>query len=272
MGACSFAQLTMDGLLVGESYRKLVDAADSGRGRDPHRGTIETTSGCRIVGNTPMTEAGASALVEWVSGQRDRAELPKNSKFDVAGMIAAKGGHALAIRVAEDRAFNFKRATFTLGLDDLGDDAVGGEDQLREAFHRRALEEVMDRFGFSVHQVEAKVDVKVRIVVSSATGRATVRWQADVESPEPARCFFDTKAQALAHAKAAAAENPAITVSIRRAAVHTVSNGADPTLAAQVRAVPVTACAKVSVTVATPKARIPKDVGRGWLFYGAVSE
>lgn len=271
MGACSFTHLTMDGLLVGESYRKLVDEALHERGHDPYSGTIATTSGCRIVGNTAMTATGAAALAEWAEDQRDR-ELPKNGKFDVADMIPTKGGYALAIRVAEDRAFNFKRVTFTLGLDDLGDDATGSEQQLRWAFHQRSLEEAMDRFGFTVHQVEAKVDVKVRVTVSSAPGKAKVRWQADCRLPRSSRRFFDTRAQAIAYAKEVAADDPAATVDIRRVAVHETSNGTDPTLAAQVRAVPVTAKAKVTVTVATPKARIPKDVGRGWFFYGLAVE
>jgi hypothetical protein len=262
----------MDGLLVGESYRKLVDEARYERGHGTYSGTIATTSGCRIVGNTAMTATGAAALAEWADDQRCCDELPKNSKFNVADMIATKGGYALAIRVAEDRAFNFKKITFTLGLDDLGDAAVGSEKQLWLAFHQRSLEEAMDRFGFAVHRVEAKVDVKVRISVSSAAGKAKMRWQADGGFPRWNRSFFNTKTQAVAYAKEVVAENPAAAISIRRVAVHEPQNGTDPTLAAQVRAVPVTAKAKVTVTVATPKTRVSKDVGRGWLFYGVAVE
>jgi hypothetical protein len=156
------------------AYDEAVREAVTEYGNDGYNGTISTTSGAHQATRAVTTQSGA---VLWAQEHfEDNAE---------------KWGPALAVPTAEDARFEFTVERFKVTLED-GDEhhwsaEVALEDKARGLAFRR--------FGTAVHKVEVRPKVRTKVVATAAVGKPVLRWQAGAWKT------FDTKAQAVAHAK-----------------------------------------------------------------------
>lgn len=267
MGATDFVTTIWTESNMASAYNELVADSHSEFGYDPYNGTISTTGGGRAVTSTPMTSNGAQSFASWAMDHCDDSS-GRRSRY-----AASKWEEALAIPILSDDAFTLSKSTFTLTQDALGDAALDSGESTRWRFRSAALDRAVREHGHSVHSVDIDVTEKFGVIVGHQKGKSRTVYEVTGASNHPAR--FDTKAQAVAAAKKALL-NPgrpwSSAVDVR--AVKCYGTGdeenapADPTVAVQLRRVVKSAKARVTVTVATPKKRVPAEAKRGWLFYG----
>lgn len=239
MGSCDFSTTVMTDAGVGTAYRHAVDEARREYGDNPYSGSISTTDGYRQVLSTPLTRsaAGLYASVHIEDGE--------------------KWGAALAVPVARDERFTFKKARMTVTIDPVNEYGRGvTEWEIRYA----AIAQACAKYGSALHDVKVTPKVKTEAVVSQTAGRPVTRYEVTTNGHRTT--LHATKAQALAEAKrAASVGGPAVKV-------RTVKYypEASTTNLATVEVRVVSATAVLDIVVATPKkGDTPTE---GWLFFG----
>jgi hypothetical protein len=229
------------------AYNHAVSEARYEYGADAYNGTISTTSGCVRANTVPMTEAAAGLYADsrWASTQ--------------------KWGPAIAVPIAADERFSYRRATFTVTVPSVYDD---GAPRLVRTYDVRdaAVEEALRRHDAgTVHTVEVLPAIKNKVVVTNARGTAKTRYMVVTRNytrPE----FYETKARAVAAAKVILDRGDETSVRIRAVKVYP-DDGDD---AARVSIATSSATAKVTVTLLTPKVALPATTG--WVFFGTAAE
>jgi hypothetical protein len=239
MGATEFTTYVA-GANLGAAYASAVTDARCEYGNDGYNGTISTTSGYRRVLPTPLTLRAAN--------------LYGHTHID----DAQKWEHALAVPVAEDKHFTFRKVKMTVTVDPVNEHGHSASEwDIRDA----ALRKAFDKYGTSLHEVDVKPSIKTTTVVTQATGRAVTRYE--VKTYGTRATLYDTKAQAIAAAKREALSSTGGSASVRAVKFYPDVNGTE---LAVVAAKTVSASAVLEITVATPRrADTPTT---GWLFFG----
>jgi hypothetical protein len=238
MGATEF-YTHRTGADLNAAYDEAVREARDEYGNDGYNGTISTTCGAAVSTRSVMTRSGASL---WAHEHLEDAE---------------KWGSALAVPTAPDEAFEFTVERFKVSLEDGDEHHWSAQAALEDK--ARAL--AFRWHGTAVHEVEVRPKVKTKVVATAAAGKPVLKWQAGAWK------LFDTKAQAVAHAKEQMlGRHGGEAMSIKQVRVWPESTFSDKTTATQVSVQTVKADADVVVTLAAPR-RATVEV-EGWLFFG----
>lgn len=222
-----------------DAYAEAVREAVTEYGNDGYNGTISTTCGAAVSTRSVMTRSGASL---WAHEHLEDAE---------------KWGSALAVPTAPDEAFEFTVERSKVALEDGDEHSWSAEAALEDK--ARAL--AFRRHGTAVHKVEVRPRVRTKVVTAAAAGKPVLKWQSGAWK------LFDTKAQAVAHAKEQMlGRRGGEAMAVKQVRVWPDSTFSDKTVATQVSVQTVRADADVVVTLAVPK-RATVAV-EGWLFFG----
>lgn len=238
MGSCDFSTTVMTDSGVAAAYRHAVDDARRENGDNPYSGTISTTDGYRQVLRTPLTRSGAGlyASVHIEDGQ--------------------KWGPALAIPVAGDDRFTFKKARMTVTVDPTNE---YGRSITEWEVRGAAIAQAYAKYGESLHDVTVTPRIKTRVVVTQTAGRPVTRYEVRAGYRVS---LHDTRAQALAEARKTATHGGP-TVAVRAVKYYPEADTGD---LATVTVETVSASAVLDIILATPKKfDTPTE---GWLFFG----
>ena len=271
MGAITFAVEMMtdtaNTLTSGAAYSQLCADASHEYGSNGYNGSISTTSGYHQVLQNPTTLGAANTFAGWAMDlTSDDAAYTRFAPH--------KWEDALAIPVLSDDAFRFTSKSHTLTLADLGDqvDVSDATDYgLRHAFTEAATAAAISEFGTKVHDVQVELTVKRRIVTETATGPAKTMYVIADRNGRGGGNRYATRSEAVSAAKEYLTKYPnSRPVNIQAMRVYETGAAGD-TVAVSMRSVPQSVKAKVTVTLAHPKAATSKAEKHGWLFYGVAS-
>jgi hypothetical protein len=279
MGSTNFEQVYWGDESLREAYAEATSQAEREHGDSYYSGTIATTYGVsQVLPAHTMTADGAGVVSGWLNeglaGKRTEA-------------MGIKGGHALAIAIADDGAFTFSTKTLTFTLDELQRFIESGAEGYDNEWMRKeranaarqrpetflwefAAARVSEAFPLhTVHAVERSYTPKIKLVtrrsqVKSTTMYEVVDARGSVVASEPTRVL------ANARIKIELSEDAPrhVALGVRVVKHHSdIPGGASSIVERQVASAKIT----LKVTLATRKAAAPKGTKRGWLFYGMAS-
>jgi len=249
MGSTNFENVYYGDSTMADAYRELCEQATREYGDDPYNGTIATTSGVRLLVDTPMSELAAFRLAG--------AHLDEFTKGEACGAIPLVGrGEAKTctrtVKVTVGGPIDYESLRIAVEAT-LADGEVAGD------IHWNW------NTGYTAVGSDLPLPVaKTKIVAAATEGAAATTYTVLCDGRVLEQGFATqaaARAQALAIAKA---ETSAQTHTYGVRAV-TSREGGDPDLVRVVRTV-VSTKVTCRVTVALPVAA--SATRRGWLFFG----
>lgn len=276
MGSTNFAQVYWGDESLREAYAGATSQAEREHGDSYYSGTIATTYGVsQVLPAHTMTADGAGVVSGWLNeglaGNRPEA-------------VGVKGGHALAIAIAEDDAFTFSTKTLTFTLAELqrfiesaiesldsewarNERASAAQNRPESFLWEFAAAKVSEAFPLhTVHAVERSYAPKIKLVtrrsqVKPVTVYEVVDAHGAVVASEPTRVL----ANARIKASLSGDSTRYAALGVRAVKHHSdIPGGAASVVERQVASAKIT----LKVTLATRKAAIHSGTKRGWLFYG----
>lgn len=257
MGAHTFGSAIWTDADLRTTYTRAVDDATHEYGRDAYNGTISTTYGIAeaMLGET-MTENAATFIANAVFSDMAPRELS-----------VEKWGNAKGLKIASDEAFTFTTKTLTADLSDVHAyqrEQFGREGAPLTAWVARDFAAYLASKTFAlgtIHTVAVDFAPKVKMVTTRPEGAPATRYE--VVNENHAVRTFDTRPAANAFIRKEMESSTSRYTALAVRAVKTLSTTKRVVVAAKV---------KVTVTLATPRARRPKDTRNGWFVYGVAAE
>lgn len=259
MGAHTFGSAIWTDADLRTAYNRAVADAAHEYGESGYNGTISTTYGITeaMRGETmTMTENAATFIANAVFSDMAPRELS-----------VGKWGNAKGLKIASDEAFTFTTKTLTADLSDVH--AYQREQFDREDVHitdwvARDFAAYLASKTFAlgtIHTVAVDFAPKVKMVTTRPEGAPATRYE--VVNENHAVRTFDTRPAANAFIRKEMESSTSRYTALAVRAVKTLSTTKRVVVAAKV---------KVTVTLATPRARRPKDTRNGWFMYGVAAE